>query len=119
MLNGRDYAFFDLREYNRDGSQDMYEMAGDILFNADTTKVYLALFGGCWFEIGEGNELIPCECEHLYEEDGYCRYCGENVNGDGENKDDYIDNGGYTESEKENVAVGGNDYTDATVAVNA
>lgn len=118
VLNGRDYAFFDLREYNRDGSQDMYEMAGDILFNADTTKVYLALFGGCWFEISEKNELIPCECEHLYEEDGCCRYCGDNINGDGEIKDDYVENGGYTESEKENVT-GGEGNTYATVAVNA
>lgn len=113
------FAYLVGYEIEEDGTQEVMEMTCSIYFNDAGTKLRVPVMDDMWFEIGEGNELIPCECEHLYEEDGYCRYCGDNINGDGEIKDDYVENGGYTESEKENVAVGGNDYTDATVAVNA
>jgi len=81
VIGERSFAFFDVREYNNDGSQDVYELSAEIFFNQDKTKVFSMVLEA-WFEITEGNVLVPCECEHRFDESGYCQYCGENANGD-------------------------------------
>ena len=79
--NGRYFAYFDLREFNRDGSEDMYELTCEFYYNEDMTKVNSMLLDG-WMAL-EGNELVPCECEHAFTEYGYCMYCGYNPNYEG------------------------------------
>ena len=81
VIGERSFAFFDLREYNNDGSQDVYELSAEIFFNQDKTKLFSMVLEA-WFEITEGNVLVPCACEHDFDESGYCQYCGENSNGD-------------------------------------
>ena len=82
QLDGHWFAFFDAREYNRDGSQDIYEVTCDITFNANGNKIYSPMLDG-WFEITEGNVLVPSECdEHVFDENGRCEYCGLRVNTD-------------------------------------
>ena len=79
--NGRYFAYFDLREFNRDGSEDMYELTCEFYYNEDMTKVNSMLLDG-WMAL-DGNELVPCECEHAFTEYGYCIYCGYNPNYEG------------------------------------
>ncbi len=97
------FAFFDLREYNYDGTQDCYEMTGELFFNEGKTKLFAMMLEG-WFEITENGVLVYTECEHSFDEEGYCQYCGENQNGDEGTpdvgvEDEVVNNENKTESD--------------------
>ena len=53
----------------------------EFYYNEDMTKVNSMLLDG-WMAL-DGNELVPCECEHAFTEYGYCIYCGYNPNYEG------------------------------------
>ena len=67
------------------------ELTCNVYYNADQSKIRIPALDDMWFAISEDGALSPTECdEHVFNEKGYCEYCGEKANG----------NGGYVEIDK-------------------
>ncbi len=75
-------GFFTLVEMNTDGSEDVGEGTCEIFFNEDGTALFAGPLEG-WYAICADGSLVPCECEHQYDESGYCEYCGSSSNSSG------------------------------------
>ena len=81
-FNGAWYAFFYAYEYESDGAMYAAEVTAVIFFNEAGDRFYSPVMD-CWFIITEDNTLVPTECEHTFDAEGYCIYCGYGHNNSG------------------------------------
>ena len=87
-FDGKFYAFFDAREYY-DEYIEYYEVTAEITFNENGDKFYSPVMDS-WFIIAEDNTVIPTECEHVFDENARCIYCGDREGGNTDKECDHV-----------------------------